>query len=620
MRSLKKVLAASAAYAFGLAATPAGAVWNGPPSPYLYYDGSTAVFNNEVYAAMASMTSVEGFYQLCATGNTTPALTSNDCNLTSTTGGLPSGAIVSQREAFVAIAGTFKNSTTDVNHFGIPGGGSGTVFISANGSSYGVQCTSPPYSVNPGNLGLFGGDKTPGNADDAGGKGVTGAGAANPTGLPANWAAGGPNNFTGLVQCQGSTQFATLRGALPAALQPTDHTGAGVNTAAGTEYCVLDYAANIQQEPAGSTPPFHQTVSSTSNIPTACNFGASDVPPQDYNDLTFNTLSMDNQASTGGQIFKLIASSNVAPSGLFSAASPNGFGPLPLGGTGTPSQKISLQLPQIEGVFGDSNLATDACSWTDVGGQVIAGPVSGNADYNAIAVCYREDGSGTRETFRNTFMLTKNGNADMETPNDGLPTGTVVEPCTAFLEGGAGATFENPPGNFTNKYFIGPQTSTTAEANCVIGASTGANTGAGGGSGGSHVGGIGYVAASKKDTNSPARYYAVPVFGTDPDALSTRQLQELVKCGEYPYWAPLTIGVPVTNPPGDAPYTTAQRNALASTLIFNETNSADYLPFGDPYTGLAFPKTQVNAPYNNKFSSLNCDSRPPIAPQARPGS
>ena len=157
MRSLKKVLAATAACALGVAAVGAApaakAAFAGPPAPYSYYGGSTAVWKTQVYAVLASLVSVEGVYRLCVTGAGTPA--GNPCNLTAANGGL-GAPIASAQENFIVISGVFKNSTTDPNGLGIPGGGSGTVFISSNGSSYGVECTSPPYTGANSLLGTLG--------------------------------------------------------------------------------------------------------------------------------------------------------------------------------------------------------------------------------------------------------------------------------------------------------------------------------------------------------------------------------------------------------------------------------------------------------------------------------
>src|SRR5262249_27431536 len=138
------------------------------------------------------------------------------------------------------------------------------------------------------------------------------------------------------------------------------------------------------------------------------------------------------------------------------------------------------------------------CNWKAVGGAVL-----GDVD-NKIKVCFREDGSGTRETFRNTWMLTPQGQHPMGTTN-----GTFS--CEARDES---------PGTSTtvNKTF---QVNTTGgdEGSCVAGT----------------IGSVGYVNASRTNAN----YYSPVVFGVDPQ---TADLRNLVKCGQYPYWGPLTGG------------------------------------------------------------------------------
>jgi hypothetical protein len=587
MRSLKKVLAASAACALGLAAVgvaPAGAApWSGPPAPYSYYGGSTAVWKTQVFATLASLVSVEGVFRLCATGAGTPA--GNTCGLTAATGGL-GAPIASAQENFIVISGIFKNSTTDPNGLGIPGGGAGTVFISSNGSSYGVECTSPPYTgANslPGTLGLFGKDNVAGTADDAGGVGVF---AVNPTGIPANWAAGGPNAFAPLVSCPGGSGIAGLEGALVAPFKPVDNTAAN-----SSEFCVLDYGTNIQAEPGGqaqATYSISNNGTATSNISLTCNLGISDVPPADFANPLFNVRVMDGQVNVGAQIFKIIANNNVAPTGSFFA--------------GDVANKVALQIGGLEGLFGGSNQATDACAWDDVGGQVVGSPAAGNVDHDAIEVCYREDGSGTRATFINMYDVTKYGTADLGSPSN-VPGTLVTQACSQFLEGGGGAN-ANPPAGSTNKYFFGPNTSTGSETTCVTNATGGAGKG----------GGIGYVTAS----TTGAGFYSVPVFGIDPDSYTAAQLQELVKCGEYPYWAPSTLGIRATSPPATAPFTAAQSFALSLVGFFTDTNSPDYIPAGDFQSGIALIKPRVNSPFSVQFQSLNCDANIPKAPVARP--
>jgi len=196
--------------------------------------------------------------------------------------------------------------------------------------------------------------------------------------------------------------------------------------------------------------------------------------------------------------------------------------------------------------------------------------------------------------------VTKYGTADLGAPSN-VPGTTIVQACSQFIENGGG-TLAN--GGSTNKYFVGPNTSTGSEATCVVNGTGGAGKG----------GAVGYVTASTK----PAGVYSVPVFGIDPDAYTSAQLQNLVKCGEYPYWAPSTLGIRATSPPATAPLTAAQQTALSTVGIFTDTNSPDYIPAGDFQSGIALIKPRVNSPFNVQFQSLNCDAGPPFAALARP--
>jgi hypothetical protein len=605
MKFLTKVLATSAS-AVGLAAlgaTPAGAVFNGVVAPVVNSGGSTAVWQTTVLATLASMTAVDGFYRLCTTGpNTAPGDT---CKLTTAAnGGLngTDGHIDSAQQNFAAIVGNFKDSNVAANNgLGIPGGGERTVIINSNGSSFGVLGTSPPYTPQAGTLGLAGGDGVFGNANDAGGHanastvgipqganppggvGCWGGAAINPTLCLAGQS--GAVSFPPLASCPGGSGLAGLITLLPGGLQPTNNTAANAS-----ELCVLDYDTNIGSEPAGQATGgayvISMTVGNTSNIQASLNVGISDVPPGDFASAAFNTKVMDNQANIGAQIFKIIANEHVEPSALFFGADT--------------ADKVALQLPQLQVAFGGATAGVDACGWDDLGAQVAGSPASPSVDHDAMTVCFREDGSGTRETFRNIYDRTVNGDAPLGT------FGTTHFLCQPAAQDGGGAIANGGAGY--NKYYSGPNTSSGAEATCVINATGGAGKG----------GGIGYVNASRKDSASPARFYSVPVWGIDPDSYSALQLQQLVKCGEYPYWAPSTLGIANTTPAATLPAAQAVAFALSDVAVFNDTNSPDYIPLGDFQSGIALDKVKTQSPYTVTFTSSNCDSIPPFAALPRP--
>jgi hypothetical protein len=166
--------------------------------------------------------------------------------------------------------------------------------------------------------------------------------------------------------------------------------------------------------------------------------------------------------------------------------------------------------------------------------------------------------------------------------------------CESFDEGPALTT------TITSKNYIEAPTSGD-EANCIAG--TGIGTG--------FTGQVGYVNASRTNAN----WYSVPVFGVDPDAQTAAQLRNLVKCGMYPYWGPLTGGRGGAADPSG--FTTAHFNALQSELIFDTSLVPDYLPLGSLSDGVAFTKDVTDGAYSMKFKPGSCDGfvpNPPLAP------
>jgi ABC-type phosphate transport system substrate-binding protein len=600
MRSIRNILALLTVGALGLALAPfpAGA-------QEFYAGGSTALFNTQVLAALASMSSVSKVYRLCGTGNSMG--TTNAC---AGTAGLPVGAPISSLQNFMVIEGTMRNCGSSCNstNLGTPTGGSGRYYISANGSDQGVLCSSAPKQKT-GFLGIAGNDGVLCTTDDPGvsangctpGTSCGICGTGNGAGIPVTWPgqSGGPSGAgptfdlssltqAALVSCTGATGVATFISQLPASQQPT--------TTSLTEWCVVDIDANDDGQIGLGTPDpllvgrpvgSFSTIGTaeTSNLALNCTLGASDVGPQDFNDASLNSLSMDHQKTVGGQIFKIVASANVRPSGSF---------------YGSDSQnKISLAMPQLQGLFGGANGGTDACSWTDVGGQV-----TGSGGTNPITVCFREDGSGTRETFRNTFMLQKNGQHTM-----GVTAGTFG--CDQEDEGGTTDTL-------TNKVFVLSNGSGNV-VNCMNATLAGSS---------STTGRLGYLNASSQDTSQAAgsgkrRWGSVVLNGIDIDAYEQNtsggtsgaaKVQNLVKCGAYPFWGTETVGNGAAVDPGS--FIPAQENALSSVSIFNDTNSPDYLPAGNPVAanGIANTKTRVSAQYFVQWQSANCDSNLPLAP------
>jgi len=594
MMFIRKMLAVSTVGALGLA----GLVFAPSPSgaQEFYTGGSTALFQTQVLSALASMSNVSKVYRGCATGNKMG--TSNAC---AGTAGLPVGAPISQLQNFMVIEGTMRNCGTSCSstNFGTPSGGFGRYYISANGSDQGSLCANSASHGTTGFLGIAGADGKLCTTDDPGvsvsgctaGTSCGVCGTGNGVGIPTTWPgqSGGPSGAgptfdlstltqAALVSCTGATGLTGFINLLPAANQPT--------TTGLTEFCVVDIDANDDGQVGFPVSPDPQLTgralnfttigaTETSNLALQCTLGLSDVPPDDFADASLNSITMSNQTTVGAQIFKVVASSNVRPSGLqFASDSTN---------------KIALNLPQLQGLFGGANSGTDACSWKDAGGQVV-GDAAGK-----ITVCFREDGSGTRETYRNTWMLEKNGQHPM-----GTTAGTFG--CDQADEGGTTDTL-------TTKNFVLSNGSGNM-ANCME--ATGVGTG--------FNGQIGYLNASTQDTSKTSgsrRFYSVVLNGIDIDAYEqsaggAASVQNLVKCGQYPFWGVETAGTGGQVDPSS--FVQAQENALGSTTLWNTTNNPDYLPAGNGTNGIAYIKNRVSAQYFVQFQSSNCDSNVPLTP------
>ncbi|HVP28928.1 MAG TPA: hypothetical protein VMW35_07180 [Myxococcota bacterium] len=524
--------------------------------------GSSAAFTTQNFAAMASFSSITRVERLCSTGGAEPAGT---CAGAAAIGGK------GKLEDYVIIEGTLKNcgtncaaSTTDPSKLGRNGGGFARVYISSNGSGRGLSCGSTqPTKI--GFLSRFGFNGVAGGGDDPGSDG-NGA-----IGVPAGWPAAaatppinlGTLNRPALVQCD-TTLKANIYDKLPAAVKAT----VAWNVTAATELCVVDIDADgdgvIDGRDDGASLPRTQIAgggNESSNLNQSCDLGFGDLPPSDFENPAISSLTLNGGVTTGLQVFKIVVNRNVR------AKSDS-------------TKKVMLQDPQLEGIFG---LATfgNACSWSDVGGQVI-----GDTD-GKFTVCYRESGSGTRETYRNTFMLDARGQQDQ-----GTTPGTFD--CENFDQNGGGTT------TITQKRYIENPTSGD-EATCVSasGFATGTN------------GNIGYVNANRTNAN----FYAVPVFGVDPDAQGAVALRNLVKCGAYPYTGPLSAG----KGPGGDPLGLRQMqlNAVSSEVVFDDSTGADYIPFGPFDNGVAFQKDVTAGQYFVKFKPASCPGvipQPPLAP------
>ena len=528
----QRILAAAGAFAAlgGLHALPASAV--GVADDTFRTGGCTGCFNAQVTAALNTFSQITQIVRGCATGGTIP--NNNNCD-----GGLGTGGDLMD---FVILKGNLRNSSTDANGFGVPGGATNVTYrIAANGSGNGIRCANNAAPAGIGFLATEGFNGIAGDADDAvagGGKGADNVlGTADDT-APA------------LVSCD--TQFgAGEEFAIPA----------GTSIAGVQERCVvqwdLDSDKQIDNDRLGVVVGSQTTVrpsgsNETFNLQLQCDTGYADLPTSDFIDPNLNSKAFADPQTPGAQIFKFIASND-------------------LHAVGNATKKIALVDPQIENLFAAPG-TTSICNWKDVGGD--AATTNDN-----VTICQRDPGSGTKETFRNTWLLNAKGST-----TEGVGS-------SAGVSGNCLQTIEPATGNLSTKTFFSLG-GTNDVQNCVE----------------TRQGSIGYTDASDDTPNS----YGVPVEGVDPD---TNDLKLLVKCGQYRFWGPLAGGRP-NNPAlsdrGNATATaaeTAHRFALASPAAF--PSAVAYLPFGSASQGgVAVRKNVTDGAYTLGFRPNNCPAQP----------
>ena len=120
--------------------------------------GCSGCFNAQVTAALNTFSSLTRVTRGCATGGTIP--NNNNCD-----GGLGTGGDLMD---FVVLEGNLRNSNTDPNGLGVPGGATGVLYrISASGSSNGIRCANTTNPQPIGFLAAEGFDGIAGNGDDA---------------------------------------------------------------------------------------------------------------------------------------------------------------------------------------------------------------------------------------------------------------------------------------------------------------------------------------------------------------------------------------------------------------------------------------------------------------------
>lgn len=499
--------------------------------------GCSGCFNAQVTAAITSFSSITRVTRGCATGGTIP-------NLDGCDGGLGTGGDLMD---FVVIEGNLRNSNTDPNGLGVPGGAAGVLYrVSANGSSNGIRCANTTNPQPIGFLAREGFDGLAGTGDDAvggGGAGIDGQlGTADDT-------------RAALTACDTSVGDPGDEFPLPAGTVK----GVGFSEACVVQWD-LDSDRQIDNDRVGVVPGSQTTVrpagsNETFNLSLQCDTGYADLPTSDFIAPTLNAQQFSDSIVQGAQIFKFIISNDVH-------------------GVGVANKKIALNDPQIENLFAGPG-SNSICNWADLGGDA----ATANENVN---LCVRDPGSGTKETFRNTFLANKGGD---RLESVGTSSGTAGA-CPQNLQGGGTRI------STKTTFSIGGNGDVV---NCVE----------------SRDGAIGYVDVADDTANS----YSAIVEGVDPD---TNDVKTLVRCGHYRWWGPLAGGRP-DNPAlsnrGNATATaseTAHRFALSSVPAFASFDA--YLPFGNASQGgVAVRKSTTDGPYTLAFAPTNCPAQP-VAP------
>lgn len=577
--------------------------------------GCTGCFATQMTAVLHNFARVDRVFRTC---NVTAAsigstrFPDEGCATAAQAGGVPMFDDATDPDApgrlgdFVLIQGLLRDSDTDPDGFGVPdpaGTGVVTFRVSGNGSGDGIRC-SDTLAVNTdagSGTGFIAPEGLDGvfNTNDDAGTPVDNS----MDGIPDNQGAGfgrnaGPNGIPGdgddiaLAQGNGSDYR------LP--LVPCD-TGIGVNTgssvpsgrrynlppgttfpnegAATAELCLVNFefqAAGAQTEidratrgqicGSTTTPCLVGSFANnneTSNRSYRCNMGFADLPPADFNDPARAKLLQKAAIAPGAQIFALIVSDDVRP-------------------LVTPANKIQLADPQIEQIFSDGNNPYSMCSWNAVGATSdYDQPGAPGIFAGGMKVCGRVEGSGSRETFRNTFLVNAKGNK----PHFTVPG--VANQTIAGSELIANIR-QDPNGNEVTDCFKAEVTNAGAGdvETCMLDSNQGTR------------GSIGYVDAVRARFSPDV--YAVPIEGVDPD---TNNLKVLVRCGLYRFWGPLAGGLGPLEGATPGTFSAMHERALSAPAAF--LGNGGYLPkSGNPYT-----KANTDGPYDFNFDpGLDPDS------------
>lgn len=452
---------------------------------------------------------------------------------------------------FFVIQGILRNSLTDPNGLGVPNGpslGEVTYRLSGNGAGNGIACSRDPAIQAPTSVGFLapeGFDGVPNTADDAGG---TGAFGIPGPGINPNSAA---QTAAPLVNAQGKTkleQAETVAGTTNTFL-----------TATNGELALVSFDLNsngsIANENNGVGVPGAVTSiggvagNETPNLRVSCDVGITGPPPGDFNPPRPAQRSQD---IVGGQIYKIAASRDVHAIGNNDA-------------------KIHLADPQIEGIFGEPT-NNSVCRLNHIGAA------STTASQNVTA-CIRQIDAGVRESVRLSFLVNTGGSKTHVEDPSGAANGTTVS-CLQTREAG---------GTQIATKRVKATTIINEQVNCLA----------------TFSGSFTYIDANRFD---PA-IYGVVLEGVDPDAAilapADRNLKQLVKCGQYRDWLPVSTGIGAHNPAGSV-FITAHNAALKTKPVLYTTSNS-WLP----QSTVGFNKNASDGSYSIAFVPTSCPGAPP---------
>jgi hypothetical protein len=494
----------------------------------------------QIAAIAAQMSEITRAFRLCYTGGT---ITNDGSGCADGTNG--------RLTDFWVIQGKLRDSTIDPNGFGVPNGpalGEVTYRISGNGTPAAITCAKDPAAGagSPSGVGFLapeGFDGIPNTADDAGGTGTFGVPGPGVNPNTTNMSA------APLVNCHGKTKLETLE-SIPGTLN-------SFSTGVNTELCVVNYDLNgngsVANDQLGAGAPGALTTvgsvanNESTNLKLSCDHAFVAVPPAD---LIPPREPLKSQNTYGAQIWKIVASRDAHA-------------------IGAPDQKIHLNDPQIEGLFGEP-AANSVCRLNHIGAE------STSASQN-VTICSRPSGQAARDILRLTFMANTAGSKTLSEDNSGSTNGTITTCVQPRQAGGSQVAQKRVKSN--------PQLQDAVNCEATF---------------------SGSFAALDIERFDPS-YYGVVVEGVDPDAAvlapAGQTLKDLVRCGHYRYWGPVADGVGARNPGGSS-FLIAHQTALRNPAV--SANAVGFLPIGL----VGFTKNATDGAYSIGFIPTTCPAAP----------